>query len=89
MRALGVDTKVRMIEMGAMRNVVELLGGAAAASLVELVGKACSSAAGHGAGEYAAALRSLACNDPQVAQVTLSPESTEPPFPCFISLAKR
>jgi hypothetical protein len=25
MRALGVDTKVRMIELGAMRNVVQLL----------------------------------------------------------------
>ena len=72
MRALGVDTKVRMIELGAMRNVVQLLGGAAAAALVELVGKACGSAAGHGAGEYAAALRSLASHDPEVAQVTFS-----------------
>jgi len=80
MRSLGVDTKVRMIEMGAMRNVVELLGAAAAASLVELVGKACSSTAGHGAGEYAAALRSLACNDPEVAQVTHTlPKSSKPP----------
>lgn len=71
LRALGVDTKVALIEQGAMKPVVQMMGPAAANALVELIGRASHDVAGKNAGDYASALRNLAAADPECAQMAM------------------
>jgi len=71
LRALSVDTKVLLIEQGALAPVLTLMGSTAASALVDLLHKSSGLAGGDKAGEYAGALRGLAQNDAEVAGMAL------------------
>ncbi|KAK3278401.1 hypothetical protein CYMTET_13654 [Cymbomonas tetramitiformis] len=71
MRALSTDTKVALIQAGAMKSVLDMMGGTSSGALCDLINGASTGMTGEGAGEYAAALRGLAANDPDVAQMAM------------------